>query len=307
MKLANNKVGSIAISTVDFNNWTLEASAEKNVPKTRKIRGAKEVLPSNKIFAECAKVITDPFWIEKFNNASYGKMPPKCYYNDGNLSYRKGAKNIILQVPINPHEAAPKCIEFFRVNLCIFSPLDQQNALDLQQERAYHQSMMIPEELKWENTNKKVQESLISYYVNDIKVIMILNDDQVEQLRQTIKSGIAAKIFGKTSIELSNNRIKSIDGLLWNDQDKIFYINPELKPKITRTYGKKKEQSEIIHKDSVPQFGLKWNKYVDSLDKKLISNIQRQHRLESMSSYNAHSASLTSPGVTTDVEDDSDE
>lgn len=293
--MTTNKVGSIAISTVDFNSWTLESSNEKTLPKTRKIRGVKEVLPGNKIFAECAKVITDPFWIEKFNNASYGKMPTKCFYNEGTLSYRKGAKNISLQIPINPHEAAPKCIEFFRSNVGIFSPLDQQIALDLQQER----TMLVKEELKWENASKKVQENLISHYINDMKIIMSLSNDETEQLRQTIKNGVGNKIFCKASIKLINSRINSIDGLLWNDKDKIFYINPELKPKITRSYGKKKEVNEIIHKDSVPQFGLKWNKYVESLDKKLVSSVQRQHRMDSMSSYN-----MTSPSITTDAEDD---
>lgn len=295
--MMTNKVGSIAISTVDFSNWTLEAPNEKTLPKTRKIRGVKEVLPGNKIFAECAKATTDPFWIEKFTNASYGKMPPKCFYNEGILSYRKGAKNITLQIPINPYEAAPKCIEFFRSNVGIFSPLDQQIAIDLQHER----TMLVKEELKWENANKKVQENLISYYINDIKIVMSLNNDQAEQLRQTIKNGIAVKTFCKASINLTNNRINSIDGLLWNDKDKIFYINPELKPKISRSYGKKKENNEIIHKDSVPQFGVKWNKYVESIDKKLVSNVQRQHRMDSMSSHN-----LTSPSITTDVEDEDD-
>lgn len=297
-----NKVGNVAILTVDFNSWSLESSTEKTVAKTRKVRGAKEVLPSNKIFAECARITTDPFWIEKFNNASYGKMPAKFYFNDGNLSFRKGAKNIIFQVPINPYEAAPKCIEFFRSNAGIFSPLDQQNALDLQQERI--QTVAQREELKWENTNKKLQEGLISYYVNDIKIVMNLSAEQVEQLRQTIKNGIASKVFCKTSIRLENNRIHSIDGLLWNDHDKIFYINPDLKPKITRSYAKKKEVVEIAHKDTVPQFGTKWNKYVESLDKKIVTNIQRQHRLESISTYNN---SITSPTATEDIDEDSDE
>ena len=56
-----------------------------------------------------------------------------------------------------------------------------------------------------------------------------------------------------------------------------------------------------MDKDTIPQFGAKWDKYVDSLEKKIAVNTQRQNR--------ATNASLLSPSTVdsileTEEEDD---
>ena len=115
--------------------------------------------------------------------------------------------------------------------------MDEKVALDMQHSRIY--STLNNEKLVWEGASKKVQECLVSYYVMDMKNVMGLTSGQTEQLRQIIKTGLHNKIFNKTNIRMENNRIFSINGLLWYDQNKSFYINPELKPTITRSYTKK--------------------------------------------------------------------
>ena len=141
---------------------------------------------------------------------------------------------------------------------------------------------MTRDKLTWGDINKKVQECMLSYYIMDMKNIMTLNKLQIDQLRQTIKLGISNKFFGKHNIMVENNRIFSIDGLLWNNDCKNFYINPELKPKVMRTYIRKKNIASDIEnnqKDSIPQFNIKWEKYVEALDKKIICNMQRHYRI----------------------------
>lgn len=273
LKNLTANVGTIAISTIDIDSWSKEQTTITS--KNKKTKGIKEII--HPVFFECAKVVGDSFWIDKFNNAAIGKFPPKFYYNNGILIYRKGSKHITLNIPFDPTEAVPLCIEFFRVNAGIFSPLDEQQAI--QYSRAH--DAIAQEDLTWK-TSKKIQESLISYYVNDMKDIMSLTNGQMEQLRQIIKVGISNKLFGVNNIKLENNRIYSIDGLLWNDQTKIFYINPEFKSQIQRGHAKKTKDStniDMMSKDSIPQFGSKWTKYVESLDKKITVNIQRQNRL----------------------------
>ena len=88
-KTLNGKAGSMAISTIDFNSWS-NMPVTTPVSKNKKIKGVKEII--NKIFIECAKVITDQFWIDKFNLAAIGKFPSKFYFNEEILTYRKGAK-----------------------------------------------------------------------------------------------------------------------------------------------------------------------------------------------------------------------
>ena len=266
------KVGSVA--TIEFHSWMNE-SAVIPVSKAKRTRGNKEILPANKIFAECAKIISDPFWIEKFSSAATGKFPLKFYFNEETLSYRKGSKHFTQIVSRNPHEAAPACIKFFQTNGSIFSPMDEQYAIDVQHARIY--SAANQERLTWESASKKVQECLVSNYVMDMKANMSLTSQQVEQLRQTIKTGLFNKIFCKTNIRLENNRIHSIEGLYYDGTG--FFIDPNMKPVTTRSYTKKKDTGEIAAKDTIPQFGNKWNKYTDTLEKKILLDMQKQTRL----------------------------
>lgn len=277
MKNLGGRVGSYAISTVDFDSWMNEPVVQAP-QRSRKTRGNKQIV--HKIFADCAAVSQDPFWVDKFNNAAMGKFPHKFNFNDGLLTYRKGAKSHALEVSNNPYEASHACMEFFRANGGIFSPADEQNSLELQYARAH--AVLTKQQLTWGDANKKVQECMLSYYVTDMKSLMGLSDPEVEQLRQTIRLGIANKYFGKHNIRVENNRIHYVDGLLWNNELRNFYINPELKPTSTRTYTRKKDGPAAVdpsQKDTIPQFGVKWRKYVESLDKKIVRNNRRQRRI----------------------------
>lgn len=271
------RIGSYAISTIEFDSWMNEPI--KQAPqRTRKTRVIKEVV--NKIFVECANVIDDPYWIEKFNMAAKGKFPRGFSYNDNILVYRKGAKSQQLEVSGNPYEAAYACMEFFRYNGGLFSQTDEQDSLNLQHIRS--QAVLTQQQLTWGDANKKIQECMLSHYVIGMKSIMSLSDSEMEQLRQTIRLGISNKFFGKHNINLDNNRIHTINGLLWNNEERIFYINPELKPVSTRTYTRNKEGYSSIDpckKDTIPQFGVKWYKYIESLDKKIIRNNRRLYRI----------------------------
>jgi len=277
MKNLSGRIGSYAISTVDFDSWTNEPIVQAP-QRSRKTRGTKEIV--NKIFADCAAVTQDPFWVDKFNNAAMGKLPNKFNFHDGILTYKKGAKHNSIEVPNNPYEASHACMEFFRSNGGIFSPIDEQHSLELQYMRAH--AVLNQQQLTWADANKKVQECLLSYYVTDMKNIMGLTNTELEQLRQTIRLGIANKYFGKHNIRVENNRIHSIAGLLWNNDTRTFYINPELKPSTTRTYTRKKTGPPAIdpsQKDMIPQFGLKWGKYIESLNKKIIRATRRHNRI----------------------------
>jgi hypothetical protein len=277
MKNLGGRVGSYAISTVDLDAWMNEPVIQAPI-RARKTRGVKEVI--HKVFSDCAVATQDPFWVDKFNTAAIGKFPHKFSFHDGVLTYRKGTKCNSLEVPNNPYEAAPACMEFFRANGGIFSPLDEQNSLELQYSRAH--AVLTQQQLTWADANKKVQDCMLSYYIMDMKKLMSLNDDESGQLRQTIRLGIANKYFGKHNIRVENNHIHSIEGLLWNNQTRHFYMHPDLKPKITRSYTRKKDGPAAVdpgQKDTIPQFGIRWKKYMESLDKKLLRSNRRQRRV----------------------------
>jgi hypothetical protein len=277
VKNFDGNVGSYAVSTVNFNSWMNEPIVNPQ-QKTRKSRGVKETV--NKIFSDCASIIQDPFWIDKFNNAAIGKFPQKFSFNDGVLIYRKGAKSHNVDISNNPYEACYAFMEFLRVNGGIFSPMDEQNSLNLQYSRAH--AALTQQQLTWGDANKKVQECMLSHYVVTMKDVMGISDLELEQLRQTIKLGIANKYFGRHNISLENNRIHTIGGLLWNAETRMFYINPDIKPSVSRSYSRKKDGPPAIdpnHKDMIPSFGVKWEKYVESLNNKIIRSNRRKNRV----------------------------
>lgn len=302
IKNLGGRVGSYAISTVDFDSWMNEPIVQAP-QRTRKARGVKETI--HKIFADCATSIEDPFWIEKFNTAATGKFPRGFAFHDGLLTYRKGAKCHSLEVSNNPYEAAYACMEFFRSNGGIFSPLDEQNSLELQYARS--QAVLTQQQLTWADANKKIQECMLSHYVMEMKNVMELTDLEIEQLRQTIRLGIANKFFGKHNIRVDSNRVHSIDGLLWNNDERKFYINPELKPNTTRSYTRNKDGPPAIdpsQKDMIPQFGVRWTKYMESIEKKMIRNNRRIRRVTinhagPPGTHVRHLQLVTSPGTAT--------
>lgn len=258
-----NLVGAQAISTIDFNSWTQNTASTKT-QKSKKTRGVKDVV--HPIFTTYADVTIDPFWKEKFTNAGYGKFPQKFTYHDGILFFRKGTKTFNLELSEDHNQAVYDSIQFFKNYGGIFSSLDQQNSLD--------QSLEHVEELVWAGTSKKVQECLISHFVTDKKEQYRLNVIQTNQLRQTVKFGVYNKYFGKQNIVMASNRIEQIIGLLYDEKNKFFSVDPKL-PCCTRRYTRKREGVEAGQKDMTPQFYSKWLKYVDYL-----TNIAEQDELK---------------------------
>lgn len=313
IKNIGGNIGSYAISTIDLNSWMNEPIVQAP-QRTRKTRGVKEVV--NRIFAECATIINDPFWIEKFKLAATGKFPQKFSFHDGSLIHKKGARCHSIEVSNNPYEAAYACMDFFRFHGGLFSQMDEQNSLALQHDRA--QAAHNQQQITWGDVNKKTQECMLSHYIMDMKGLMTLNDYEIEQLRQTIRLGIGNKFFGKHNIRVENNRIHSIEGLLWNNDQRNFYIHPDLKPLVTRTYTRNKGGPEAIdpsQKDMIPQFGVKWNKYIEMIEKKVSRHQRRQRRVVMIGQHGPHvrylelvtTPSITSPTDITTTDNDDDE
>jgi len=265
----HSKVGSTSISTVNFNSW-VSTPVIAVTEKTRKTR-VKEII--NDIFVDCAKVTSDPFWVEKFNLAAIGKFPTNFTYHDTTLTYKKGAKTNKIVLSNNVKEAANAFMDFLRNNKSIFSPLDEQRVIDTQSNREQISVSEIP--LTWETSSKKIKECLISYYVVDMMKMMNLTTEQAYQLKKIINTGIFSNLLDKNNIKLQNNRIISIEGLLYDPHNAIFYIDPSLVPSKHASYTKKKPTNNIP-KDTIPQFNIKWEKYIN----KYIEQMDKQYCLQ---------------------------
>ena len=282
------KVGSVSITSVNFNSWA-NTPVVALTAKSKKTK-VKEII--NEIFVECAKVTEDPFWVEKFNLAAIGKFPTNFYYHDNTLTYKKGAKTNKVILSSNIRDAALSFMNFLRVNKSIFSPLDEQSTLNQEFDRI--NSSLNTEILTWEIATKKIKECLISHFIIDMTRMMNLLPDQSNQLRQIIQTGIFSNLFDKNNIILKNDRIFSIGSLLYDPQNKIFYIDSNLVPSTNRSYPKKKATNNMP-KDTIPQFNIKWDKYIN----KYVEQIDKQYFLQS--------SSTTISTIDTDDDIDEDE
>src|SRR5690606_13334153 len=120
----------------------------------------------------------------------------------------------------NAYEASESFMNFLRSNGSITSPLDKQNYMD------YCSNIVNTTVLTWSSLNKRMQECILSYYIIDKKDELNLKVNETEQLRKVIKMGIFNKIFGKHNIDMKDNRIQNIEGLIWDEEQRIFSINP---------------------------------------------------------------------------------
>jgi hypothetical protein len=266
-----NMIGSSAISTVQFGAWISQPS--NITTKGRKIKTAKEAI--HPIFAECAQLTNDPFWADKLNKAAFGKLPVKFTYRDGSLCFRKGAKSISVEVPYAPELAVQVCVDFFRVHGKLFSEKDSEQYQSVYQNK----DSLVEEELTWGGSNKGVRSNLLSYFFEAMRVKYFLPDSVMVQLRQVVNTGISGKYFGKDNIHISHSRIVRIDGLVWDQTQQLFTIDPALSPASTKTTTKKGAKPlELSQKDTVPHFTAKWKKHMDNLDRKLTTHARSQKK-----------------------------
>lgn len=295
-----NRNVNYTLLTMDIDSWMAEKPVQQVAQRTRKSRQTKEIV--HKIFFECSKCVDDPFWIEKFKNASFNKFPRGFNYNDGILYYKKGAKCPKLDVKEDPFQAANECMEFFKLNGGIFSSRDDKNSIELQSSKEQIMSKQKP--LSWGEARKKTQENLICHYATGMRDVMGLSKKETQQLIQTIKNGVSNKVLGKHNITLETNRIHTIDGLYWNETERKFYLDPNLKPVITRTYVRKKTTNVPINnneKDTIPQFTVKWIKYIDALSTKIQKSTKRSVK------NNSQLTPTDNIPTSTDIDDDDDD
>jgi len=256
------KVGSQAISTIDFEEWIKEKDVEVK-PKKKK----KEII--NTIFVDFIKNTNDDFWVEKFTNASIGKFPAKFSYSNGILKYKKGNKFFSKELINGDLETKIECLNFFNTH-GIFSTND-----------IYKSKITEPDEkqnevLTWENSSEKVKELLISYYINDMNIVMSLTKLQSKQLIQTIYIGVSFKILTKSDFIVDNNRIIKINNILWDNINNKFLIDKSIQISSSKCENSKSKNRKILKNNVENYNNSKWNKYIALLNTK----IEKNNRLE---------------------------
>ena len=246
----------VRIDSVQVTDWVNEM---QEAARSKKSKIKPVIYP---IFQEAKEYLSDGQWIAKFEQASRGKFPPKITYHNQRLS-KKGQKHVYLDIPNDPREAKDRILGFFMAH----SPRP-----DFVNETAALPDAPALDPITWGKVSKKTRDALKSYYIIDQKIAHKLNKRELGQLRQILNFGLVNRIFHKDTVHVHNKRIVAIEGLLWDDDKRQYYIEPELlKNNLARPCTKYRESDlfdNIPSKDTIPQFGLRLNKYLESLDRK---------------------------------------
>jgi len=262
-----------AVTSLDINNWNFQQTIPSTTTTTTSRGKGKSKEIVHPIFAYYATLVSDPFWIDVFTQASYGKMPKKFSFSEMTLCYNKGQKTgarALYQTP----ESAQQAIQFFRAYGAIYSPIDQQTAL------FQHQTSQVTSQpLTWATANRKTKISLISNYVDEVKTAMQLSNAERDQLAETIHLGIGSKVFNRDNIGVQFHKIVVIQPLYWDPQLRMFYPDPNCKPlrSNSRSTSKNKASANAKSRGHVPTFRSSWNKFLDEqLNCKILTTDQQQ-------------------------------
>lgn len=262
MKL-NGKVGSYASASIDFDAWFKNEQLSTPVTKSKKTKNTKE--PIYPVFEECAKNVTDIFWIKNFNIWAGGKLPKFFSYKDHTLYYNKSQNCAQCELTYDPAANTILCMNFFKMYGGIYSMQDG-NDNDDPDDSDDNEKSKGP--IVWSTLSKKNQDFMIRQYVLGIKPVFNLNPKETNKLLQTIRLCVSDKTFNKSNIIIENATIIQINGLMWNPDNRIFRATYD-----TDKHKKLKSKSDDIFvnslpKDMIPQFNLKYSKYLEIYDKK---------------------------------------
>jgi hypothetical protein len=260
---ANNqiKTGSYAVTTVYSMPW-----AKKETPtieKTVKKKLEKKIV--HPIFEECEKITDDKYWISIMHNCARDKFPRGFFFKNGQLTHRRGNKTKRVLVTDSPIEALSICISFFKTTAGLMSDTDRHRIQKEEEQRLLEN--MSNENLEWKNIKiERIKEILISEFVKDITDRTNMNIEQRDQLLTTVRVGFMLKYFASKHIIMHDGKITKIEGLLYDEENKKYYIDSAA---ISKKASKKPTGLGIERK--IPKYipySKLWEKYLLNLEKR---------------------------------------
>jgi hypothetical protein len=247
----------------------------KNVKNINKVRNAaknKRVI-ENQIFEDIMKNQTDPYWISFFDECAIGKLPRGFKYISNVLYYRIKSKTLEILIPDEPLEAEILIKKFIFEHAGIISPTDLNEKRAVEEFKANNN---MSENTLWSSIkNEKEQSIMISSFVERVAECFKLNTENCQNLTQIIKLSIYSGFLGNENIILENGSISEIIGLEYNEYEKKFLINEELRK--NNKNNKKIISDEIETKTVQDENDLinnkkcllkQWNKYIIELNSK---------------------------------------
>ena len=257
------RVGNYAVASARSRPW-LDTPINQTQPKTRRTKAAPTVI--NPIFEECAHLTLDPYWISIFNQAAIGKFPRGFMYRDGYLTHKKGNRVQRLEVPIAAIEAYSACLSFFNKTAGMMSSSDiAKNQQEYDQRISNTKSIF---DCTWSDIkNSEIRKFIFSDFTEELSKQYDLEPEERLQLSTAIHLGFYLGYFQDGNVDFREGKLHSIQGLHFDPQNRIFYVDPKLHPKALKT-SKRKETTNRDKNSLLTQ----WNKYLEKHEKKQAMN-----------------------------------
>ena len=209
--------------TAPVNTVWMATPIAASTGKNKKPKAERKVLYPE--FQLAAQTETDDFWREKLNNLSQG-YPEKGFIFKSDsfmLVHRKGSKTAPFELSRNPYELASQIKQIYQGKGYFSDVVVQRQVADFDPEAGN----------SWSSLSKKTQTVVIDTYIKTLRDMYKLSRDQELSLRTTIVIGIILGYFGKNNINVKNNTVVGINGLVY-DANEGFGISPGIKPKKTK-------------------------------------------------------------------------
>ena len=299
-----SKPGSFFSTPIDQRPWSTMNSNPINGSLTNKTKKKLNPIIQNEIFDQILPYLNLPqeeYWLTVFKQCSFGKFP-KGFSFKNNILYYKYKKEPLDFINLPTPSEDPKkkesdlkqccaiCLEFFKrkTTNC--------------EENEHNVDKLVPKEkeyTKWsEIKKKKIKDTFLFDYTTELKAKYNLTNEEFMSLQTIIKIGLSLGLCNKLNISILNNKIDSIQGLVFDEKNRIFdfdYKNIKKPSKSNvSTRGGRKTQESTLNKKKENNFPFLWKKYINSFRNKSAttedateSTISDDEETESQTDYTA--------------------
>lgn len=172
------------------------------------------------IFAYFCSLTTDPFWIDTFTDASYGKFKKGFSLKVNQFIYRKGTRVFTANLTGNIYEDYNIVYNFMKQN-GVLSSIDIENR-DIQK---FHHSETIKK--TWAEVKKRERTKIfyISCYANRVIKEMKLPIQLIDQLKTLIHMGLVLNLITDINVVFNEPEILDINNVYYCQYEHKFKIN----------------------------------------------------------------------------------
>lgn len=278
-----SSLGSIKVTPFGERPWNNEKKIGELETKKR-IKGKKAVI--HPLFERFSIMCEEDQWKSLFYQCSLGNFPKGFMYKDSALQFKHKKKTEIIMLPSIVSNVENKDVENKDVENAINSALDLCISF-FKEHRGYWAEKKGEDggEGVAVNTNetdvytqwnhikmKHIKENYIASFLSKMKEKYSLSNLEFLQLKKEICMGTIKNYIHQHNIVLEDNQISSINGLEFNEKDRLFYFDTSKMKKITRSSSKRhKEEDEeestslrFKKKTKTIDYAQQWYKYITS-------------------------------------------